>query len=158
MIIPRFNIFKYQQSHLLFCNLLCAINQFCFKGLEKAFCYCVIPTITFTTHALFGIKRFQNIDCLLAGILSSSVRMKNHILSKRPVPVGHPYSWDNRFRCAHIITNRPADEFTVKKIQNTSQIKETIQARDVCQVRHTSFSRLFVFKNLLSRFGATSKS
>ena len=147
MVIPGFNILKYQQAHLFSCNKSCAINQFCFKGLEKTFCYCVIPAITFTTHALLSIKRFQDIYCLLAGILGTPVRMKNHILRKSPVPIGHPYSRDNCFRCTHAIAHRPAYEFTVKKIQNTSQVKESIQTRDICQVRHASFNRLFMFKN-----------
>ena len=147
MVIPEFNILKYQQAHLFSSYKPCTINQFCLEGFEKAFCYCVIPAITFTTHALLSIKRFQDIDCLLAGILRTPVRMKNHIFRKSPVPIGHPYSRDNCFRCTHIITHRPTNEFTVKKIQNTSQIKESIQTRDICQVRHASFNRLFMFKN-----------
>ena len=147
MVIPGFNILKYQQAHLFSSYKPCTINQFCFEGFEKAFCHSVVPAVTFATHTLPRIKRFQDIYSLLAGILSTPVRMKNHILSKRPVPVGHPYCRDNRFRCTHIITHRPTDEFTVKKIQNTSQIKESIQTRDICQVRHASFNRLFMFKN-----------
>lgn len=147
MIIPGFNIFIYKQAHLLFCNRLCAINQFCFKRLKKAFCNCIVPAITFTTHALFRIKRLQNIDCLFTCILGTPIRTKNRILSKSPVPVCHPYSRDYSFRCTHVIADRPSYEFTVKKIQNTSQIKESIQERDIHQVRCASFNRFFIFKN-----------
>ena len=72
--------------------------------------------------------------------------MKYHSFSKRSVPVGHPDGRDYGMGCIHMITYGPSDQFAVKKIQHTGQIKKSILTRNIRQVRDTRFHRLILIK------------
>lgn len=93
MIVPGFNIFKNIQAHFIFGSKFSTIDQFRFERFEETLCHSIIPAITFTTHALASVQRFQHAKRLFACILNTSVRMKDHLLRKRAVPIGHPNSW-----------------------------------------------------------------
>ena len=48
--------------------------------------------------------------------------------------------------CIHMIAYGPSDQFAVKKIQHTGQIKKSILTRNIGQVRDTRFHRLILIK------------
>lgn len=154
MIIPGFNIFKYTQSHLLSCFEFGAIDQFRFESFKKAFSHSIIPTISLSAHTLFQFQGFQQIYSLFAGILDAPVRMKYHSFGKRSVPVGHPNGRDYGMGCIHMITYGPSDQFAIKKIQHTSQIKKPIPAWNIGQIGNTRFHWLILLKLTIQQIGS----
>ena len=106
MIIPGLNIFKYVQTHFLLYSELGPIDQLRFERFEEAFRYGIIPTIAFPAHALLHFKVIQHVSCLFAGILHTSIRVKDHPFGKGSVTVGHPDGWQNGVRCAHLEIGR----------------------------------------------------
>ena len=48
--------------------------------------------------------------------------------------------------CIHMITDGPSDQFAIKKIQHTGQIKKSILTRNIVQVGDTRFHRLILIK------------
>ena len=146
MIIPGFNIFKYLQAHLLSCFEFGTIDQFRFESFEKTFSHSIIPTISLSTHTLLQLQGFQKVDSLFAGILDTPVRMEYHSFCKRSVPIGHPYGRDYGMGGIHMIAYGPPDQFAIKKIQHTGQIKKPILTRNIGQVRDTCFHRLILIK------------
>jgi hypothetical protein len=129
---------------LFSCFEFSPINQFRFQGFEKTLSHSIIPTIAFATHGLFNVQEFQHIDSLFSGILNTSVRMKDHVLTKGPAPVGHSDGRHHGTGCSHSITHGPSDEFSVKKIQHTGQIKKSIQTGYVGNIQDTSFNGFFL--------------
>src|SRR5690554_2458942 len=146
MIIPGYNIFKYIQAHLFFSFELGSINQFGFERLKETFCYRIIPAVAFPAHTLCYPIVLQHINSLFAGILNASVRVKDHSFFKRSATIGHSDSRYDSGRSSQIIADRPTYEFTIKKINHTRKVKESILTGDVSNVGYTCLHRFFLIE------------
>lgn len=89
----------------------------------------IIPTISLFAHTLFQFQGFQEIYSLFTDILDATVKMKYHSFCKRSVPVCHPDGRDYGMGSIHMITYGPFDQFVIKKIQHSSQIKKSIHIK-----------------------------
>lgn len=111
------------------------------------------PNNFLSTHTLLQLQGFQQVYSLFAGILDAPVRMKYHSFSKRSVPIGHPD--DGGMGCIHMIAYGPSDQFAVKKIQHTGQIKKPILTRNIGQVRDTRCHGLILIKFAIQQVWTT---
>ncbi len=145
-VIPGFDILKNFQTHFFPGFKLSTINQLCFEGLKKAFSHGIIPTVPLTAHTLSYTVKLKDIDSLIARILNTPVRMKNHALGKLPVFTRHHNSRNDSFGSTHAIANGPTYRFTIKKVENHRQVNEPINNRDICQVGNAGYSRLISMK------------
>src|SRR5699024_12504363 len=83
------------------------INKFCFKGLKKTFCYCVIPAVSCSTHASYYFVRLQGICKSIIRILYSLVRVKNKSFLNFTVFHSHSPSWYCCLLCCYALTQTP---------------------------------------------------
>jgi hypothetical protein len=58
------------------------VNKLNFNGFKEAFCYCIIPTVTFSAHTSANpfIRNQYIIRESIVGMLDATVGMKNKVL------------------------------------------------------------------------------
>lgn len=107
LVVPAFNPLKDWKRGLGLVRITPGINAFNFYSLKEAFSNCVIPAITFPTHAsgyqLICIQYFSEI---ITSILDTPIWMKNQIFSDWAVSYGHKPRRNNSVSSGEIFLSR----------------------------------------------------
>src|SRR5210317_878779 len=74
-VIKNLDVLEYCLQGVLRAVETLVVNQFRFDNPEKRFGHGIIPTVTFTTHALDETMLFEQLSKIFACVLNAAIRM-----------------------------------------------------------------------------------
>ena len=113
-VVPNF----YKLKNLCFSKILIlvlgVIDHFWLDDFKEAFRYCVVPAVSFSTHALVYFICFKEVSEFCACVLNPSVREENQLKwIYRALFDRHFKSRNYRTGCIHCLAHSPTDVFPI---------------------------------------------